>query len=144
MICELKPHDQKNLVSFFRALTQKDGENIARSILTLSEVHTCKDPDSFILDMTSMFDRLDPEDISKNTNAVFKDMIETLRQHQVTLKSAVSTIVVTTLVLEGWSAKLDPDLRILDTMRDMLGNDWSERISKTVDRIMASGGVAVA
>ena len=31
---------------------------------------------------------------------------ETLRRHGVTLKSTVSTIVVTTLVLEGWSSKV--------------------------------------
>lgn len=47
-------------------------------------------------------------------------------------------------MLEGWSSKLDPDLHILDSMRDILGNDWSERISRTVDRIMASGSVILA
>jgi len=39
---------------------------------------------------------------------------------QVTLRSTVSTVVVTTLVLEGWSSKLNPELRILDYVRDML------------------------
>ena len=51
----------------------------------------------------------------------------------------MSTIVVTTLVLEGWSSKLDPDLHILDTMREVLGSDWSERISRVVGSIMATG-----
>ena len=62
---------------------------------------------------------------------------------QVTLKSTVSTVVVTTLVLEGWSQQLDPDLHILDTMRDMLAVRWADRISLTVDKIMAGGSVAV-
>lgn len=63
--------------------------------------------------------------------------VETLRRHQVTLKSTVSTIVVTTLVLEGWSSKLDPDLHILDTMREMLSGDDAilERLGRVVDRI---------
>ena len=52
-------------------------------------------------------------------------------------------VVVTALVLEGWSHKLDPNLHILDTMRDMMVTDWSERIGCVVDRIMATGGVAV-
>eukprot|EP00198_Chlamydomonas_reinhardtii_P013171 XP_001702508.1 predicted protein [Chlamydomonas reinhardtii] len=55
---------------------------------------------------------------------------------KVTLRSSVSTVVVTSLVLEGWSSKLDPDVRILDTMRDMLGTDnWAERLGGVVDRV---------
>lgn len=49
---------------------------------------------------------------------------------QVTLRSTVSTVVVTTLVLEGWSSKLNPDMRILDHMRDILLVDWGDRISR--------------
>ncbi|GAX75374.1 hypothetical protein CEUSTIGMA_g2818.t1 [Chlamydomonas eustigma] len=135
MIAELNPKDQRNLVSFFRALTRREGEHIGRSILTLSEIHTCKDPDAFVSDMKKMFDSLDAETIRAHTAQVFKDMIETLRQHQVTLKSTVSTIVVTTLVLEGWSSKLDPDLHILDTMRDMIGMDLKERLGLTFEKI---------
>ncbi len=56
-----------------------------------------------------------------------------------TLRSSVSTVVVTSLVLEGWSSKLDPDVRILETMREMLATDWADRMSRTVDRIMNSG-----
>lgn len=49
-------------------------------------------------------------------------------------------MVVTSLVLEGWSSKLDPDVRILDTMRDMLGTDnWAERLGGVVDRVVGSG-----
>ncbi len=62
---------------------------------------------------------------------------------QVTLRSAVSTVVVTTLVLEGWSTKLNPEMRILDHVRDMLMVDWNERISLTVDKIMRNGSLAV-
>jgi aarF domain-containing kinase len=53
----------------------------------------------------------------------------------VTLKSTVSTVVVTTLVLEGWSRELDPDLHIMDTLRDMLAVDWKERLSRAVDKV---------
>ena len=42
MIAELIPTDQRNLVGFFRALTRQEGDNLGRSILTLSERHTCK------------------------------------------------------------------------------------------------------
>jgi aarF domain-containing kinase len=67
---------------------------------------------------------------------------------QVTLKSTVSTVVVTTLVLEGWSRELDPDLHIMDALRDMLAVDWKGRLSSAVDKVRCScvclgGGVLV-
>jgi aarF domain-containing kinase len=144
MVAELLPIEQENLVGFFRQLTRQDGGGIAHAILSLSERHTCKDPDAFVADMASMFERLDPEYISKNTAAVFVDMIERLRTHSVTLKSTVSTFVVTALVLEGWSNKLDPDLHILDTMRDILNSDWHDRISRVVDTFMSSSEQQIA
>lgn len=52
-----------------------------------------------------------------------------------TLKSTVSTVVVTTLVLEGWSRELNPDLHIMDTLRDMLAVDWKERLGRAVDKV---------
>lgn len=52
-----------------------------------------------------------------------------------TLKSTVSTVVVTTLVLEGWSRELNPDLHIMDTLKDMLAVDWKERLSSAVDKV---------
>jgi aarF domain-containing kinase len=102
----------------------------------MSERHTCPDAPAFVAALTDMFDALDPETIRQCTSDVLRDMIETIRQHQVTLKSTVSTVVVTTLVLEGWSSRLHPDLSILDTLKDVLATDWRQRISKTVDRIM--------
>jgi predicted unusual protein kinase regulating ubiquinone biosynthesis (AarF/ABC1/UbiB family) len=54
---------------------------------------------------------------------------------QVTLKSTVSTVVVTTLVLEGWSRELNPDLHIMDTLKVMLASDWKERLSAAVDKV---------
>jgi aarF domain-containing kinase len=102
----------------------------------MSERHTCPNPASFVTALRDMFDALDPETIRQCTSDVLRDMIETIRQHQVTLKSTVSTVVVTTLVLEGWSSRLHPDLSIMDTLKDVLATDWRQRISKTVDRIM--------
>uniref|UniRef100_A0A7S0RBD2 ABC1 atypical kinase-like domain-containing protein n=1 Tax=Chlamydomonas leiostraca TaxID=1034604 RepID=A0A7S0RBD2_9CHLO len=144
MIAELSDVDRTNLLDFFRSLTRQDGQRLGRAILNMSERHTCAHPDAFIAEMGDMFDKLDPDYITKHTSAVIQSVIETLRQHQVTLKSTVSTVVVTTLVLEGWSSKLNPDMRILDHMRDMLLVDWGDRISRTVDKIMRSGTLAVA
>ncbi len=50
-----------------------------------------QDPEAFVRDMRHMFDKLDPLTIRENTADVFKDMIETLRVHNVTLQNTVST-----------------------------------------------------
>ncbi|GFH25969.1 ABC1 domain-containing protein, partial [Haematococcus lacustris] len=144
MIAELSKPDQAGLITFFRALTKQDGAGLGQAILDMSERHTCKNPEAFVAALAAMFDALDPDYIHRHTSRVIESIIDTLRQHQVTLKSTVSTVVVTTLVLEGWSSKLNPDMRILDHMRDMLQADWGERIGRIVDKTMSSGSLAIA
>lgn len=143
MIAELSRADQKSVLALFKALTKQDGEKVANSILSMADPADKSDHTAFVADMKDMFDRLDPETIRKYTSDVLREMIETIRQHHVMLRGCVSTVVVTTLVLEGWSSKLHPDIRILDTIKDMLAADWSDRISLSVDKIMSSGSLAV-
>jgi hypothetical protein len=38
----------------------------------------------------------------------------------------------------GWSTKLNPDIRIMETLREMLPMDWRERMSRTVDKLVAA------
>ena len=51
---------------------------------------------------------------------------------QVALKGVVSTVVVTTLVLEGWSSKLNPDIKIMDKLQELLPLSYGERVSKFI------------
>ncbi|EFJ44870.1 hypothetical protein VOLCADRAFT_106245 [Volvox carteri f. nagariensis] len=131
MIVELSDCDQSALLGFFRALTQMNGRTLAAEILNMSVDGTCKDPAAFAAELDSLFRNMDREHLRRESQSVIRDLIERMRQHQVTLRPSVSTVVVTSMVLEGWSSKLDPDVRILDTMRDMLATDWGERIGRT-------------
>lgn len=46
--------------------------------------------------------------------------------------------------MQGWSTKLDPNLHILDTMRELLhAESWGERVSNIMDRVMYSKAVAM-
>lgn len=90
MIAELSRADQSSVVSFFRALTQKNGEALGRAILRMSEAHTCPNPEAFVAALGAMFDDLDPEAIRTRTSEVLGDMIEQLRQHQVRADSATA------------------------------------------------------
>ncbi len=51
---------------------------------------------------------------------------------------------ITTMVLEGWSTKLNPDIRIMDTLRDLLPANWHLRLSKTLDKTFSSASLALA
>ena len=97
-----------------------------------------QDPDAFIRSMSTLFDGLDLESISERTSEIIAEMMEMIRLHQVNLKGVVSTVVVTTLVLEGWSTKLNPDIKIMDALKDILPMSFNERITRTVDKLMLS------
>ena len=109
------------------------------SIRAADAVGWCaQDPDAFIRSMSTLFDGLDLESISERTSEIIAEMMEMIRQHQVNLKGVVSTVVVTTLVLEGWSTKLNPDIKIMDALKDILPMSFNERITRTVDKLMLS------
>lgn len=67
--------------------------------------------------MKALFDSLTLEQVRDHTSEVIADILERVRRHQVDIKGIISTVVVTTLVLEGWSTKLNPDIRILETLK---------------------------
>lgn len=143
MVAELSSEDQHHLVGFFKGITSQDGYALGHTILDFADAQTCPNPEAFVHDMKSLFDGLDLDSISENTSEIISEMMEKIRQHQVNLKGVVSTVVVTTMVLEGWSTKLNPDIKIMDALRDILPS-WNERIARTTDKVMQSDAVIAA
>jgi len=60
----------------------------------------------------------------------------------VNLKGIVSTVVVTTLVLEGWSTKLNPDIKILEALKQMLPRAFTEHLAIASKDLFENGGVS--
>jgi aarF domain-containing kinase len=48
------------------------------------------------------------------------------------------------MVLEGWSTKLNPDIRIMDTLKDLLPSSWAARAGKALDRTFSSASLPLA
>lgn len=48
------------------------------------------------------------------------------------------------MVLEGWSTKLNPDIRIMDTLRDILPQAWGVRLGKAIDRTFSADSLQLA
>lgn len=138
MTTRLSDTEQSNLVSFFQSLTSLDGNKIAESILSFAEA--VEDATGFKNEMNALFAALEPEQLRKNTQEVIGNMMDTIREHNIQIPGVVSNVIISTVVLEGWSSKLNPDIRILESLKEFLPAAWEERMKKLVEK--GHGGFA--
>lgn len=143
MIAKLSDEDQANLVGFFKHLTSMDGVGLADAIMSFTEEKPPR-PLAFREAMGQLFAGLDPGYMREHTPEVINSIMDAIREHQVHLKGVVSTVVITTMVLEGWSTKLNPEIRIVEALKEILPSAWGERVGKTVDRVCSPGSLAIA
>ena len=57
---------------------------------------------------------------------------------QVNMPGHICAVVVTTLVLEGWSSKLDPRHSVLEQVEAIVSpkTSWGQRLGNAVDAVM--------
>lgn len=142
MTARLTGDDQRNLVGFFSSLTSMDGDALAKSILDFAE-EEAPNPSGFRADMDSFFKDLDPDYMREHSQEVIGHMMDTIRKHQVHMKGIVSTVVFSSMVLEGWSSKLNPDIRIVETLKDILPSAWRARAEAAVDRVVENQSLMI-
>jgi aarF domain-containing kinase len=135
MTARLSSVDQANLVGFFSSLAAMDGGGLADSILKFSEKDAAN-PSGFKHDMMELFEKLEPDYMRENSQQVIGWIMDTIRKHQVHLKGVVSTVVFSSMVLEGWSTKLNPDIRIVETLKEILPSEWKTRAEAAVDKVV--------
>ncbi|GFR39830.1 hypothetical protein Agub_g324 [Astrephomene gubernaculifera] len=167
MATELSPTDQTNMVGLFRSFAAMDGRACGDWTLRFSGAsQSCPDPEAFRAAMQATFDELHKMDLAaadaaaaagqggggeggssscafKNGAEALASVLELVRLHQVSLPGHICAVVVTTLVLEGWSNKLDPDHSVLTQVQAMFEPEnvpWSHRIAQLVDRVMQEEG----
>jgi aarF domain-containing kinase len=114
MATRLSEEDQVNMVGLFEAFSRLDARDVADWTLRFAgEGQGCTDPEAFREELGRHFARLQaadafrPGDASNGAEAL-ASVLESVRVHGVTLPGHICATVVTTLVLEGWSHKLDP------------------------------------
>lgn len=146
MIARLSGDDQQNLVRFFKNLTAMDGAGVADAIAAFKTPDTVLSPEAiaaFKADMAARFAELDPDTIRMKTQEVIADVMDTIRKHGVHIKGVVSSVVITSMVLEGWSTALDPSIRIIDTLKEILPGRMAMRVEKALERSLSCPGLAV-
>ncbi|CAM6109737.1 unnamed protein product [Calypogeia fissa] len=138
MTVELSPKDRQNLLEFFKAIAVKNGRKVAESTLQFSRAQNCPDPEAFTSAVEKAFKYWSTEEGDKvHAGECIQELLEQVRQHKVNIDGDVCTVMVTTLVLEGWQRKLDPDLNIMDSMQSLLfQSDWATSLSYTIDGLL--------
>ncbi|KAL6992661.1 hypothetical protein U1Q18_010774 [Sarracenia purpurea var. burkii] len=139
MTAELSKSDRVNLLEFFKAVARRDGRTAAECTLRLSKQQNCPNPEAFIKEVTDSFDFWGtPEGDLVHPADCMEQVLEKVRRHKVNIDGNVCTVMVTTLVLEGWQRKLDPDYDVMHTLQTLLLRaDWAKSLSYTIEGLMA-------
>ncbi|GAX81695.1 hypothetical protein CEUSTIGMA_g9123.t1 [Chlamydomonas eustigma] len=146
MATEMSDEDQTNMIGLFRSFAMMDGRTCGNWVLRFSgQDQACPDPEGFKAEMERTFNLIQRQAEEEgstgfnNSAEALSNVLELIRQHQVSLPGHICAVVVTTLVLEGWSNKLDPDHSVLTQVKKMFEAadvPWGERIQRAVDYIM--------
>ncbi|CAN4083397.1 unnamed protein product [Withania somnifera] len=139
MTAELSNNDRIILLEFFKAIARRDGQTVAECTLQLSKKQNCPNPEAFIKEVKESFDFWGtPEGDWVHPADCIEQLLEKVRHHKVNIDGNVCTVMVTTLVLEGWQRKLDPDYDVMHTLQTLLlKSDWAESLSYTIEGLMA-------
>ncbi|XP_057538799.1 uncharacterized protein LOC130816158 [Amaranthus tricolor] len=139
MTAELSKNDRVTLLEFFKAVACRDGRTVAERTLQLSKQQSCPNPEAFIQEVKESFDFwATPEGDLVHPADAMQQLLEQVRRHKVNIDGNVCTVIVTTLVLEGWQRKLDPDYDVMRTLQTLLFKaDWAQSLSYTIEGLMA-------
>ncbi|KAK7412263.1 hypothetical protein VNO78_03714 [Psophocarpus tetragonolobus] len=139
MTAELSGSDRVNLLEFFKAVARRDGRTAAECALNLSKQQNCPNPEAFIEEVEEAFTFWGtPEGDLVHPAECMEQLLEKVRRHRVNIDGNVCTVMVTTLVLEGWQRKLDPGYNVMQTLQTLLLRaDWAKSLSYTIDGLMA-------
>ncbi|XP_021726002.1 ABC1 family protein C21C3.03, mitochondrial-like [Chenopodium quinoa] len=139
MTAELSKRDRVNILEFFKAVALQDGRTAAQCTLQLSENQNCPNPGAFVKEVEKQFNSWgSPESSTLHAADCMQQLLELVRHHKVNIDGNVCTVIVTTMVLEGWQRKLDPDYNVLDTLKAMMFKvDWAESLSYTIEGLVA-------
>lgn len=139
MTAELSKSDRVSLLEFFKAVAVRDGRTAAECTLQLSKQQSCPNPQAFIKELKESFDFWGtPEGDLIHPADCMHELLEKVRRHRVNIDGNVCTVIVTTLVLEGWQRKLDPGYDMMHTLQTLLFKaNWAESLAYTIEGIMA-------
>lgn len=137
MTAELTPRDRITMLEFFKAIASRDATKTAECTLQFTRNQSCPDPAAFVAAVQESFKEWTEKGDKIPTGDCIQELLEQIRRHRVNIDGDVCTVMITTLVLEGWQRKLDPNLSVMDTLHSILfKSDWAADLAYTIDSIM--------
>jgi aarF domain-containing kinase len=139
MTVSLQRHHYLALIQLYDGIAELDGTTVGKSMLKLRYHETNVrdlDLDTFRSDIEGIFRDMDRKQFREQTQEVCGCVLEAMRRHRVTMDAAASSVLLTTLALEGWATKLDPDIRILEKICELIPRDFVHRIPAVVDLLV--------
>ena len=124
---------------FFKVVAWRDGRTAAECTKKFSRYKSCPDPNAFIKEVEFSFKFWGSvkSDVV-NPSECMQELIEHVRHHKVNINGNVCTVMVTTLVLEGWQRKLDPDFNVMNTLHTVINrSDWAKSLYYTIEGLTA-------
>lgn len=138
MTAELSKKYQVNLLEFFKAVALRDGRTAAECTLRLSKQQNCPNPRAFIEEVEKSFKHWESLGHLLHPGDCMQQLLEQVRRHKVNVDGNVCAVMVTTLVLEGWQRKLDPEYDVMHTLQTLLFRvDWVDSLVYTIEGLMA-------
>ena len=157
MATELSSEDQSNMLGLFKSFAALDGREAGSWILKFcGGEQGCSGPceEEFLSELERTFDELRKTQTAGWDNSHFDSgadalasVLELVRIHGVSLPGHICAVVVTTLILEGWSNQLDPTHSVLTQVQGMFepqNFSWKQRINHVVDNVMDRDDTAFA
>lgn len=138
MTAELSKKDRNNLLEFFKAVALQDGRTTAEYTLRLSNKQNCPYPQAFIEEVEKDFKLWRSAEGDFQAADCMQQLLEQVRRHRVNIDGNICTVIVTTMVLEGWQHKLDPEYDVLKTLQALLFKiDLEESLVYIIEGLMA-------
>lgn len=131
MSTSLTQQDRLAFLEFFESLGALDGSYVASSCLKMSTMqdHFPTKP-QFVKEIEILFEDFrefmrQNDDLPPAAECMC-NLLDIFRKHRVGMKPELSVVIATVFMMEGWATQLDPDLKVMKTIRRCSSYDIQE------------------
>jgi len=122
MSTSLTNQDRRSLFSFFEGISALDGYNIAETSLQMATIQQFPTKPQFVEEIVELFNNFQRhmrkcDDLPPAAECM-ASLLDIFRRHRVGMKSELSVVIATVFMMEGWATQLDPDLKVMKTIRN--------------------------
>lgn len=127
MSTSLTHQDQTALMQFFESIGNLDGAYVAETSLKMATIQQFPTKTQFVQEIVELFDtfqiHMKKHDDLPPASDCMSSLLDIFRKHRVGMKSDLSVVIATVFMMEGWATQLDPQLKVMKTIRKFTSYD---------------------